>query len=258
MVKHGATTNNISSYNQKRNNFCFIAYIYPMKIFNLVFVLRLIGGIELIMALSSIMSNYNFSKNSTIVKGVVVGFTEDTFSEGGVLYAPIIKFNANDDKVYEVKSNYYNNFGIIQQGDSLSVAYKNNNPEEAQYLEGDSFYSSAVNHIIYGLLFIALSFFAVRFRTWRRQTTSQIKEHAETLFLTIDATIIRVGTHTKDEKKLYFIEATYTKNDTTKTYVSKYFEQDPTPYLNDIKTVTIKGKFLSNNYTMDTSFLPFD
>jgi hypothetical protein len=229
-----------------------------MRIFNIVFILRAIGAMEILFAISSLISNYNFSQNSNITKGVVIDFTENTFGDGDLFYAPIIKFKATDGELFEINSNYYTNWGVIQEGDSLNIAYKKNNPEDAKYLEGDSFYSSSFSNLIYGFIFIGLSFIAARFRKKIKGRFLQIKDQAEIAFLSIDASIKRVGVHTDEGKDLYFIEAEHNLNDTTKTYVSKYFYQDPTPYLNDIKTVTIKRKLFSNTYTMDTSFLPFD
>jgi hypothetical protein len=77
------------------------------------------------------------------------------------LCANVIKYKTNDGNFYEINSNYFTNWGVIQEGDSLNIAYKKNNPEDAKYLEGGSSLLQCIMATCFSVLvFIGLSFVA--------------------------------------------------------------------------------------------------
>jgi hypothetical protein len=85
--------------------------------------------------------------NTSSAQAVVIALAPRRSSEGGTLYAPIIRFSSQDGKNHEIETTTASSPPDYEVGERITVVYPNNQPEKAIIKGQNNFFI-----IIFGLL----------------------------------------------------------------------------------------------------------
>jgi len=220
----------------------------------------IIGLLLLWAAASSTQSTLQFLSEAAYSKGTVIDLSvktsRDSDGDDITIYSPIVEFETFDNEVISFKSNVGSSSKNYKVGETLSVAYLVDAPEEAKIKGALTLWLGTLIFGCLSIVFFALGFievvgnvFAVIKGRILMLTGKKIKADLASIYHEADIRIKGTSPY-----RIY-VQSSLDVSSKPHKYPSKRIWFDPTPYIQDGDFYLYISKLNPNRYHVDISFL---